>query len=102
MRLEESGRVSGFLEKPENERELADFRTSPAWIDARGVPSHGRDCLASMGIYLFNRDTLVELLDKTPYQDFGKEIFPAAIRSRTNVEDKLSSWRRRITRNWRQ
>jgi glucose-1-phosphate adenylyltransferase len=35
-----------------------------------------------MGIYLFNRDTLVELLDKTDYQDFGKEIFPAEIRTR--------------------
>ncbi len=35
-----------------------------------------------MGIYLFNRDTLVETLTKTNYQDFGKEIFPASIRSR--------------------
>ena len=48
----------------------------PAWIDARGIASNGRDCLASMGIYLFNRETLVDLLTKTDYHDFGREIFP--------------------------
>ena len=52
-------------------------RMDPAWIDARGIPSRGRDCLASMGIYLFNRQTLVDLLTKTDYRDFGREIFPA-------------------------
>ncbi len=34
------------------------------------------------GIYLFNRDTLVELLTKTDYHDFGKEVFPMSIRTR--------------------
>ena len=53
-----------------------------AWLDAQGVNSRGRDCLASMGIYLFNRDTLVELLKKSDYEDFGKEIFPMSIRTR--------------------
>jgi glucose-1-phosphate adenylyltransferase len=81
VRLDERGRVAGFLEKPKTDAEVALVRTEPAAIDALGVPSRGRDCLASMGIYLFNRDTLVELLEKTPYQDFGKEIFPAAIRT---------------------
>jgi glucose-1-phosphate adenylyltransferase len=35
-----------------------------------------------MGIYLFKRDVLVEVLEKTNYQDFGKEVFPASIRAR--------------------
>ena len=82
MRLDDTGRVVGFLEKPKTAQELAHVRTDPAWIEAQGVPSHGRDCLASMGIYLFARDTLVEVLEKTDYRDFGKEIFPASIRSR--------------------
>ncbi|MGQ0633452.1 MAG: glucose-1-phosphate adenylyltransferase [Planctomycetaceae bacterium] len=82
VRLDDGGRVTGFLEKPKTEDELKLVRTDPAWIDARGLASRGRDCLASMGIYLFNRDTLVETLTKTAYQDFGKEIFPASIRSR--------------------
>jgi glucose-1-phosphate adenylyltransferase len=82
MRLDDSGRVLGFLEKPQTERELKLVRTDPAWIDARGIPSRGRDYLASMGIYLFNRDTLVDVLEKTDYQDFGREIFPASVRTR--------------------
>jgi len=82
MRLDGSGRAVGFLEKPKTEQELMHVRTDPAWIDARGVPSHGRDCLANMGIYLFNRNTLVDVLRKTDYRDFGKEVFPASIRTR--------------------
>src|SRR5437667_9946867 len=72
IRLDDAGRVVGFLEKPKTEADLALVRTKPSWIDAQGIASHRRHCLASMGIYLFNRDTLVELLDKTTYQDFGK------------------------------
>lgn len=82
MRLDESGRVAGFLEKPQTEDERDLVRTDPAWIDARGIESRGRDLLANMGIYVFNRDTLVELLTKSDYQDFGKEVFPMSIRTR--------------------
>ncbi len=82
MKGDETGRVVSFLEKPKTPQEVEMVRTDPAWIDAHGVPSKNRDLLASMGIYLFNRETLVELLTKTDYHDFGKEIFPASIRAR--------------------
>jgi glucose-1-phosphate adenylyltransferase len=82
MRVDDTGRVVGFLEKPQTKQELDHVRIDPAWLDARGIASGGRDCLASMGIYLFNRDTLLDVLDKTDYRDFGKEVFPASIRSR--------------------
>jgi glucose-1-phosphate adenylyltransferase len=82
MRLDDTGRVTGFLEKPRTDEELAMVRMDPAWIDAQGIASHGRDCLASLGIYVFNRETLADVLSKTSYHDFGKEVFPAAIRSR--------------------
>jgi len=82
MRVDETGRVEGFLEKPQTDEEAEMVRMDPAWIDARGIESRGRDLLASMGIYVFNRDFLVEVLSKTTYEDFGKEVFPAAFRSR--------------------
>lgn len=82
MRVDDAGRVVGFLEKPKTQEELDLVRTDPAWIDAYGIPAQGRDCLASMGIYLFNVSTLVQALEKTGYRDFGKEVFPAAIRAR--------------------
>jgi glucose-1-phosphate adenylyltransferase len=81
MRVDDCGRVLGFLEKPQTHEEMDIVRMDPAWIDARGVASNGRDCLASMGIYFFNRSSLVDLLTKTEYRDFGREIFPASIRS---------------------
>jgi len=82
MRCDKTGRVTGFLEKPQTDQEIDMVKMDPAWIDAQGIESRGRECLASMGLYIFNRDLLFEVLDKTPYQDFGKEVFPAAIRSR--------------------
>ncbi|MDO5554597.1 MAG: glucose-1-phosphate adenylyltransferase [Planctomycetia bacterium] len=81
MRIDETGKVVGFLEKPQD-KELDYVRTDARLIDERGVASHGREYLASMGIYLFNRDTLIDILEKTDYADFGKEVFPAAIRSK--------------------
>lgn len=83
MRVDESGRVIGFLEKPQTQREVETVTVDPSWIDARGIDSQGRECLANMGIYLFDRQTLIDLLTHTEhYQDFGKEVFPAAIRSK--------------------
>ena len=81
MRVDDGGRVLGFLEKPKTDEEINLVRTDPAWIDAQGIESRGRECLASMGIYLFNRDLLVDVLKKTSYEDFGREVFPAAVRA---------------------
>jgi glucose-1-phosphate adenylyltransferase len=82
MRCDASGRVTGFLEKPQTQEEVDMVKMDPAWIDSQGLNARGRDLLASMGLYIFNRDLLFEILAKTSYQDFGKEVFPAAIRSR--------------------
>ena len=81
MKLDDSGRVTEFVEKPKDPAVVDQFRTPIAWIDARGIASRGREHLASMGIYLFNRDLLVELLTKFNYQDFGKEVFPHSIKT---------------------
>ena len=82
MRFDSAGRVKGFLEKPNAKSELDLVRTDPAWIEQAGIQAAGRSLMASMGIYLFDRDCLLDLLLKTDYQDFGKEVFPAAIRAK--------------------
>jgi glucose-1-phosphate adenylyltransferase len=82
LRVDENGRVIGFVEKPKTADQLAPLRTPPEWFARRGIQSQGREFLASMGIYLFNRDTLFELLNARPLAtDFGKEIFPRSIRT---------------------
>ena len=82
MRVDNTGRVTGFVEKPQTEEQLSSVRMDPAWIDSHGVDSGGRDCLASMGIYIFNRDVLAQALENTDHHDFGKEIFPQSIDNR--------------------
>ncbi|MBI1348113.1 glucose-1-phosphate adenylyltransferase [bacterium] len=88
MRLDDEGRVRGFLEKPQTDEEMDIVRTEPSWIESRGIPAKGRDCLGSMGIYLFDRDVLLDLLMKSDYRDFGKEVFPMSIRTH-NVQVHL-------------
>lgn len=82
MRANDAGQVIRFVEKPKSEDEVNPVRTSPAWIDAHGIASDGRDCLASMGIYVFNSDVLTEMLRDTQYRDFGRELFPASIETK--------------------
>ena len=81
MQVDDSGRVKGFVEKPQTEEEIQSVRMEPSWIDARGIESKGRDCLASMGLYIFDKSVMVDLLRSTDHQDFGKEVFPEAIKS---------------------
>jgi len=82
MRMEAEGRVTGFLEKPQTEEDLKMVKADPEWFRRYHIESHGREYLASMGIYLFNRQTLLDLLEQSDYEDFGKEVFPMAIRAR--------------------
>jgi glucose-1-phosphate adenylyltransferase len=80
LRLDDTGRVSGFVEKPQTDEQLEPVRMSAEWLERRGAASRGRHYLASMGIYLFRSDVLYELLNARPLAtDFGKEIFPRSI-----------------------
>mgnify|MGYP001247879372 CR=1 FL=1 len=66
--------VTSFIEKPAAE-------LLPDWTSDVGgdMTSQGRDYLASMGIYIFNRDLLIKLMDNPDTNDFGGEIIPEAI-----------------------
>lgn len=88
MQVDEAGQVRGFVEKPQTEEELATVRMDPSWIDNRGIPSKGRDCLASMGLYLFKKEVMMDMLNSSSHEDFGKEVFPEAIKSH-NVQVHL-------------
>jgi glucose-1-phosphate adenylyltransferase len=80
LRLNNAGRVIGFVEKPQTAEQLEPLRASAEWLQRQGNTGQVRPYLASMGIYLFNRDVLVDLLTSLPMTtDFGKEIFPRSI-----------------------
>lgn len=82
MKADSSGRVTRFVEKPSTSEELEPVITPAEWLTAQGLDPKGRDCLASMGIYIFKRELLLELLRTTEYEDFGREVFPQSIDSR--------------------
>jgi glucose-1-phosphate adenylyltransferase len=80
MRLNDRGRVIDFIEKPKTEAERAPYRTPAAWIERAGIQARGREYMASMGIYLFKRQVLIDLLTTKPLAtDFGKDVFPRSI-----------------------
>jgi glucose-1-phosphate adenylyltransferase len=80
VRLDDDGRVVGFVEKPKTAEQLQPMWTPAEWIEKRGIHGKGRSYLASMGIYLFTREALFHLLNAPPLAtDFGKEIFPRSI-----------------------
>ncbi len=74
-----TGQITGFKEKPKTPEELKPVLTDAGWLESQGYTDQTRDVLVSMGIYLFDRERLIELLRDTSYTDFGKEVFPAAI-----------------------
>jgi glucose-1-phosphate adenylyltransferase len=68
--------ITSFIEKPAKD-------LLPDWVSDTGslMQSQGRNYLASMGIYIFSRKLLFDLLEneKKEATDFGKEIIPTSI-----------------------
>lgn len=88
--VDATGRVNKFVEKPTRSEQLQGFPVSPVMLDAHGIVSNGREFLASMGIYLFNRTMLDFLLTTPPIAtDFGKEVFPRAVLDGLHVQAHL-------------
>jgi glucose-1-phosphate adenylyltransferase len=89
VRVDDAGQVVGFVEKPQTDDQVAPFTTPAEYVEGQGIPFRNRPFLASMGIYLFNRDTLVSLLqERPPSTDFGKDVFPRCI-ERLRVQTHL-------------
>ncbi len=82
VNLDTTGRVIGFVEKPKTDEAIDGCKTPPEWIARQGVEARGRAHMGSMGIYMFKRAALLELLQARPLAtDFGKEVFPRCIKT---------------------
>jgi glucose-1-phosphate adenylyltransferase len=81
FQLDPGGQIVAFEEKPVRER-LAGMQ--------RGMPCTTADkpFMASMGIYVFSRDVLLDTLEQDGATDFGKEIIPNAL-GRLRVQSYL-------------
>jgi glucose-1-phosphate adenylyltransferase len=76
LKSDEKQHITSFIEKPKKE-------LLPEWVSDTGADMQrlGKIYLASMGIYIFNRKLLFDLLknEKKDATDFGKEIIPESI-----------------------
>jgi glucose-1-phosphate adenylyltransferase len=79
MKVEESSRISEFHEKPKEPSLLDSTKAAEEVFKQFHLEAAGRTHLASMGIYLFNWEVLKDLLSNTSYEDFGREVIPAAL-----------------------
>jgi glucose-1-phosphate adenylyltransferase len=74
-------RITGFIEKPADESALQEMKMGPELLREIGLGEEAEFFQASMGIYVFNRDVLIESLANDLF-DFGKHIIPMSINDR--------------------
>ena len=74
LKSDDQNEVTSFIEKP-------DASLLPDWTSevSEEMNKEGRNYLASMGIYIFNRDVLIDLMKNPDTNDFGKEIIPQSL-----------------------
>jgi glucose-1-phosphate adenylyltransferase len=79
VRFDRSGQIVAFDEKPNPDRLKEIGRSMPEGAAVAAGHSPDQPFIASMGIYVFSRDVLLDVLEKDSAADFGREIIPAAL-----------------------
>jgi glucose-1-phosphate adenylyltransferase len=79
LHLGSDGRIESFREKPKNIEALREMRTDTSAFGLSAKDAAERPYLASMGIYLFRRSVLIDLLSDPSMIDFGYQVIPRAI-----------------------
>jgi glucose-1-phosphate adenylyltransferase len=82
LKANADGVITSFYEKPNSQELLDEYRVDPSLFNTFNIEMKNRTHVASMGIYIFNKSALKELLESTTTQDFGREIIPEAIKTR--------------------
>ncbi|MBU6228318.1 MAG: glucose-1-phosphate adenylyltransferase [Cyanobacteria bacterium REEB459] len=78
MKIDDAGRIIDFYEKPQGDA-LGNMRVDTTILGLTAEQAREQPFIASMGIYVFKKQVLIDLLRKSPEQtDFGKEIIPTS------------------------
>ncbi len=81
LQIADDLRITRFVEKPKDPAVIDSLKLSPEMQAKLEIKAGDESLLASMGIYVFNRKLICELLDN-PLSDFGKHIIPQSIPNR--------------------
>jgi glucose-1-phosphate adenylyltransferase len=80
LQIADDLRITRFVEKPKDAAMIDSLKLTPELQSKLEIKDSNESLLASMGIYVFNRKLICELLDN-PLTDFGKDIIPNAIQT---------------------
>jgi glucose-1-phosphate adenylyltransferase len=80
MHSDANRRIYRFEEKPKSPALLDELKIPPELLAELGLPKDAERYQGSMGIYVFNRQILIDALDNK-YDDFGKHILPASLKT---------------------
>jgi glucose-1-phosphate adenylyltransferase len=78
FRFDRDGSIAAFEEKPKRPR-LSEIGRSIPVGSTFATHTDERPFMASMGIYVFSRKVLVEMLEREAGHDFGRELIPDAL-----------------------
>jgi len=81
LQVNEENQILDFYEKPKDPKILERFHLSSSFLKENGKSSEKNHYLASMGIYIFKRSALIEILSLEG-NDFGKDLIPQFIKKR--------------------
>ncbi|MCU0276081.1 MAG: glucose-1-phosphate adenylyltransferase [Acidobacteria bacterium] len=76
LQIDDRRRIVRFVEKPKEKHQLDELFTPASYLE---IPDQDLNFIASMGIYIFKRDVLIDLLEHNVKEDFGREVIPEAI-----------------------
>ena len=79
LKLDNEYRVLDFVEKP-SDKKIIDSFEMPRELQTRHESGMEGTHVGSMGIYLFNKKVLFDCLSQYPFDDFGKQIIPKAMK----------------------
>jgi glucose-1-phosphate adenylyltransferase len=77
LKIDKHRKTVDFYEKPKDDNVLNKLYNPSDYIDR----DNNMNFIASMGIYIFNKDVLIELLENNEKEDFGKQIIPDSIKT---------------------
>lgn len=79
LRMDGTGRLVRFVEKPQDDALIEELMLDEETIAATELAAQPGELLASMGIYVFRFEVLRRLLEESDEDDFGSQVIPGAL-----------------------
>ncbi|MCK5034086.1 MAG: glucose-1-phosphate adenylyltransferase, partial [Calditrichia bacterium] len=79
LKTDSKSKITDFFEKPNEQKTLDEFKINTDLFKQFDIEAKERTHVASMGIYIFKKKALIDILNSSKMEDFGKEIIPDSL-----------------------